>query len=107
MGERIYKFQADIPGDMVSYESYPVYDEYQNLAGAFTLIRGSLIGGFISGVGYPLALKVSTDEAFYFTAIPSTKTGRVESGMITEKPVNGDSIKVTCAHEETQAEQQS
>lgn len=96
---RIYKFQADIPGDMVSYESYPIFDEYDFLIGAFTLLRGSVVIGFVSGTGSPSGIPISTGESFYFTGLPG-KTGRVDKGIISMRPFNGNSVKVTGAYED-------
>jgi hypothetical protein len=99
MEARIFRFKVEIPGDLESYKTYPVYDEFGKLVGGFTVFKGSMMAGFIAGVGYPLALVISTGEPFYFTACEDS-TGRISYGKVTDYEMNSDSKKVSGASEE-------
>lgn len=99
MSERIFRFEIQIREDMRSYETFPIYDDYGNLVGGFTRRLGDLVRGFISGSGYPMALDVSSEAAFYFTP-RIDDDGLIGYGLISDKPLNVLSVKVQAAYEE-------
>lgn len=104
MGKRVYQFQAEVYGDVVSGNVKPIYDEYQNLVGGFTVLRGNLLQCFVGGDGFPAALALSSEESFYLTSRSSSPDGLralVSHCIISERPIGPDSIKVSMATEES------
>jgi hypothetical protein len=102
MNQRIYRFQVEITGDVPAYQTHPVYDESGTLVGGFTLLHGDVVTGFIAGVGYPLALSVSTDAPFYFTPREGPD-GKVSKGVISDKQISVNSKRVSGAYDEKDA----
>ena len=93
---RVYKFNA-IPSNAIDVpflESFPVFDEYNEVVGAFLLKDEGILSGFLAGNGYPLALTVSIGESFHFTPMEG-KTGQIEFAIISQKPFSVNSIKIT------------
>lgn len=74
--------------------SWPIYDEYFMGVGAFTVAEGGIIKAFLSGQGYPLALKVSSGEKFYATPLLG-KWGGIEKLIVSEYRLNSESLEVT------------
>lgn len=89
----IYKFQFAIQGDIPSFESFPIYDDNNVLIGAFSLYSGDFIRCFVATTGYPAAIKVSTNDDFYFT-LKEGSNGKVAYGVISEVAISPTSILV-------------
>jgi len=99
MDERIFRFEVQVLGDMPSFETFPIFDDYGTLIGGFTRRQGDLVKGFIAGTGYPMALLVSTEQSFYFT--PRVEgDGMIAYAIVSEQNVSEYSIKVQAAYEE-------
>lgn len=93
---RVYKFSANISEktmDIPYLESLPVFDEYKEVVGAFTLRDQDTLAGFVAGNGYPLALTVSLGDQLFFTPIEG-KSGKIEYGILSEKTISVNSIKI-------------
>jgi hypothetical protein len=90
---RTYTFTADC-GWAEADKTWPIYDEHFIRVGAFIITEGGLAKGFLSGTGYPLALKVSTGEKFYATPLLG-KWGGVEKLIVSECKLNYESLEVT------------
>jgi hypothetical protein len=99
---RIFKFSADLRGmaDPAPYQTYPIYDDFDDLIGAFTVKQGDVIQGFVGGAGYPLALAVSTDETLFFTPVDGFD-GRVCEGRLTWRSTGARSVPVNYIREST------
>lgn len=92
--ENVYKFNVEISGDVPSFEAFPIYEDYTNtVIGAFTLHYGNVIRCFISGIGNPVGLKVSSGGAFYFTP-KEGKDGKVSYAIASEIPLSIVSVLV-------------
>jgi hypothetical protein len=95
---RVFRFETEFKQHLDYDQTLPIFDAYGTLVGGFTRLSDTRIVGFVSGTGYPLALEVSTEGFFYFTAHTQNE---VIAGAILTNCNTGTSIKVTCAHEET------
>ena len=96
---KTYTFKTEIEGDVLSGESYPIYDdECKKLLGGFTLDRAEVIYCFITGTDHVAALFVSTDASFYFTP-KEDKNGKVSYGVISELPISPLSVLIKHAKE--------
>lgn len=92
--DRVYQFEVAIEGDILSGESFPIYDEEQKkLLGGFALKNADVIFGFISGINHSAALFVSTGEVFYFTPREDLN-GKVAYGVISELPISPLSVEI-------------
>lgn len=97
---KIFRFTAEVEGDVYSRETFPIYDdECKQLLGGFSLVQGELVLGFIAGTEHPAALYVSTGAPFYFTP-RDDKNGNVSFGVISEAPISPLSVKIPKAYEE-------
>jgi len=97
LNDFIYQFEVEISGDVISGESYPIYDynnEKETLLGGFSLVSGDKIIGFVSGKNYPAALMVSSDSPFYFTPKDNYQ-GKVSHGVLSEYSISPLSIKIS------------
>lgn len=99
MLERIYKFTAEVIETVPSYETFPMFDEYGKLVGAFARLRGDYVKGWVSGKESPVALRVSTGESFWFTP-KLGKDGTVSHAIVSEHSFGAMSVQVTMAEEE-------
>lgn len=93
---KTYRFNASISGNVVFSDGpKPLFDEYENLIGAFNLQHGNTVIGFLSGSGYEAALQVSTGETFFFTP-KENSAGEVVSAIISPIPTSvRQSVAVT------------
>jgi len=97
---RVYRFMAEVSGDVYSRETFPIYDDECNqLIGGFTLVRGNTILGFIAGNEHPTALMVSTGGEFFFTP-RDDKNGNVSFGVISDHTISPVSVRIPKAYEE-------
>lgn len=97
---RIYRFTTFLVNDRLAVGiTNPIFDEFGKIVGSFVVfpddISESHIVGFIVGNETPVGLQVSLGDAFYFTV-----GERFDRAVISEIPLNGDSIKITGAIEE-------
>ena len=83
---RTYTFTIEY-GWAEASKSWPIYDEHFFGVGAFVVTDGGRIRGFLSGIGYPLALKVSSGERFYVTPLLG-KWGGIEKLIVSECKLN-------------------
>ena len=93
----IYKFETSKLShlDFPAYETLPVFDEYETLIGAFLVINGGILNGFVAGTGFPSAIKISTGETLYLL-IRLGSDGRVKDAILSEYFIDSElSIKIT------------
>lgn len=96
---RIYRFEAEVEGDVLSRETFPIYDDsLKNLLGGFSLKRGDVIIGFVAGVDHPTALAISTGASFYFTPMEDCN-GMISHGVISDIPNGQGGILIHKAYE--------
>ncbi len=97
---KLFTFQVDLDGDVLSGESYPLYDDKQTtLLGGFTLLSGSTIKGFVSSTNHPTGLFISEGEPFYITP-KEDESGKVASAIISEFPISVLSTVIKKAYSE-------
>lgn len=102
--DSIYQFEVAVEGDVISGESFPIYDdEAKKLLGGFTLKGGDVIYGFIAGVDHTAALFVSTGDPFYFTP-REDRNGKIAYGIVSELPISPLSVVIDKAYEEASGE---
>lgn len=90
--QKVYRFSIEY-GWADSTKSWPIYDEYMTLVGAFTVGEGGRLNCFIGGSESPISLKVSSNEFFYATPV-SGPHGQTEQIIVSEYNINLNSIKV-------------
>lgn len=90
---KVYNFFIDY-GWADSTKSWPIYDEYFSLVGAFTVGPGGKMHCFISGVESPISLKVSSKESFFATPLLG-QHGQIEKIIVSEYKMSSESIEVT------------
>lgn len=100
MSKRVFRFTAEVFGDANSGFVMPIYDEYTNLVGGCTVLRGNVLQCFVGGSDFPAALQVSSEASFFLTS-RFDQRGQVTHCILSERPVGPDSIKVSMAEEET------
>ena len=97
---KVYRFMAEIDGDVYSRETFPIYDDScKQLLGGFTLVKGNLILGFVAGNEHPTALMISTGGQFFFTP-REDKNGNVSFGLLSDHCISPVSVRIPRAYEE-------
>lgn len=93
MNDKVFTFNVEVYGDMLSYASLPIYDDAYNLIGAFIVDKGQQIAGFVSGTKSPAALAISTGDSFFFTTHDG-EDGKIDFAILTEYRLYTTSILV-------------
>lgn len=89
----IYRFSIDF-GWAEADKSWPIYDENDALVGGFTVGEFGELACFVSGIGFPICLKISSGDSFFATPITG-KHGQTEKIIVSEHKLNSRSVQVT------------
>jgi hypothetical protein len=89
---RVYRFSLKL-GWAEANKSWPIYDEYFQLIGGFTVSTNGNIECFVSGVGHPASLSISSKTPFYATPLCG-KHGGYEKIIVSEHKLNNQSVEV-------------
>lgn len=98
VSKRLFRFDVEVIGDVVDNGIMPIYDEFGYLAGGCLLKEGNVLRCFVSGEGYPAALKLSSDDQFFMTA-RSSEFRCVTHCILSERPLDPSSVLVRRADE--------